>query len=98
MSVGALPPAPPTNLRVTTASASQINLFWDAPANASTIVVERESKNVAYSQIASLGSAQVAFIDSGLHSSQWYHYRMRAGNSAGWSPYSIEVLARTLNH
>lgn len=100
VSVPPTPPAAPTGLQVSAASASLINLAWtDNATNESAYLVER-APDVAgvpgtYAQVASIAVNSVSYGDSGLASSTRYWYRVRASNTGGNSAYSNAVSTQT---
>jgi hypothetical protein len=92
-----LPPAPPSNLLVSAASVSRINLSWTDNSNfEGGFKIERWNGS-SYSQINTLGANVTTYADSGLAASTAYSYRVRAFNSAGDSAYSNVSSATTLS-
>lgn len=93
----ALPPAAPSNLSATAASASQINMTWaDNSSNESGFKIERKTgSGGAYAQIATVGADVTTYNDTGLSEGTTYYYRVRAYNSTGNSSYSNDVNATT---
>jgi hypothetical protein len=91
-----LPPDPPSNLVVSAASASQINLSWaDNSSFEGGFKIERWNGS-SYSQINTVGPNVATYADSGLDASTTYQYRVRAYNGEGDSGYSNESSATTL--
>ncbi|MBI5384526.1 MAG: fibronectin type III domain-containing protein, partial [Verrucomicrobia bacterium] len=91
-----VPPAAPSGLTATAASASQINLAWTDNANNETgFALERSSDNVTFTQIATVGANVTSYANTGLSASTTYYYRVRASNAAGNSAYSATASATT---
>jgi hypothetical protein len=91
-------PAAPVNLSATALSSSGIGLQWTDKSTTQTLVaIERcASPCSRYSEIARVAGSATSFTDSGLAARKSYSYRVRAQNSAGWSPYSTAATAKTL--
>ncbi len=92
------PPVAPSNLSVSAASASQINLTWaDNSTNESGFKIERcqGSGCTAFVQIATVGAGVTSYSDGSLASSTTYTYRVRAWNASGDSAYSNTAQATT---
>ena len=96
--VAATAPAAPVNLAATAFSSSQIALQWtDKSTDQTLVAIERcASPCNRYSEIARVAGSATSFSDSGLAARKSYSYRVRAQNSAGWSPYSATATAKTL--
>jgi fibronectin type 3 domain-containing protein len=91
------PPAAPSGLTATAASATQINLSWTNNAtNQTGFKVERSPDNVTFTQIGTTGSTITVYSDSPLAPVTTYYYRVRATNAAGDSGYSNVASAATL--
>lgn len=92
------PDAAPTDLTASTASSSQINLFWtDNASNESGYQVERRlASGGSFALIATAPAGSTSFIDTGLAANTQYLYRVRATNVGGQSTYSNEANATTL--
>jgi fibronectin type 3 domain-containing protein len=91
------PPAAPSGLTATAASATQINLSWTNNAtNQTGFKVERSTDNVTFTQIGTTGAATTVYSDSSLAPTTLYYYRVRATNGAGDSAYSNTSSATTL--
>lgn len=94
-----VPPQPPSNLRVTTVTASTINLRWDPvdPATTTLVQVERtQNPNVPLSPISSVPSVVSEYLDGGVRKNKTYYYRARASGPGGVSGYSNTIAATTL--
>ncbi len=91
-------PAAPVNLVATAVSSSAIAVQWTNKSSTQTLVaIERcVSPCNRFSEIARVAGSATSFTDSGLAARKSYSYRVRAQNSAGWSPYSATVTAKTL--
>jgi hypothetical protein len=96
---GATPPAAPTALAATAASASQINLTWTASATSGvTYTVFRSTTSgftaSAANQIAS-GVAGTTYSSTGLAASTAYYFLVQANNAGGASASSNQATATT---
>jgi hypothetical protein len=95
----ALPPTipdAPVALSATAVSAGQINLSWsDVSFNEDAFAIERRVAGGSFAEVATVGSNQTAFSDTGLSASTTYDYRVLARNEAGDSAYSNEASATT---
>ncbi len=90
------PPAAPSDLAATVLSHSEIALSWtDNADNESSYRVERSPNGSTWSLLVSLGANATDYIDTGLSAKTSYHYRVRAGNSAGVSSWSNPANATT---
>ncbi len=90
------PPAAPTVLTALALSSSQINLSWvDNSTDEDGFKVERSTNGIDFVQVSSVGANVVNGIDNGLSPLTTYHYRVRAFNLAGDSPYSNIAQATT---
>jgi hypothetical protein len=93
-------PAAPTNLTATAgATSSVISLSWtDNANNESFFTIERSTQSTSsYVTIATTTANAKSFYNSGLAMNSTYYYRVRAGNSAGYSNYSNIAAATTYN-
>ena len=95
-------PGVPTGLTATTASSSQINLSWTAPADngGSAITgykIERESPvGGGWSTLVSnTGSTSTSYSDTGLFGNTQYNYRVSAINAMGTGSASSAANATT---
>jgi len=96
----ALPTIPlaPSNLIITNASSTQINLNWtDNSTNETGFKIERStiSSTSGFSQITTVAAGGTSYNNTGLNSGTTYYYRVRAYNTAGDSGYSNVVSATT---
>jgi titin len=91
------PPAAPSGLLATAASATQINLSWTNNATKQTgFKVERSADGVTFTQIGTTGATTTIYSDSPLAPVTIYYYRVRATNGAGDSAYTSVANATTL--
>lgn len=89
-------PATPTELRAASSSPSRIELAWrDNSGNEDGFALERSLNGSTWQEIATTARNQASYLDSGLEAGTRYHYRVRAYNSAGHSPYSSTAAATT---
>lgn len=88
-------PGQVSNLSVSAASTSQLNLSWTAIGNADSYKVERAtSSGGSFSQIATPSSN--SYNDTSLSQGTQYFYKVRATNSQGDGSYSSEANNYTL--
>jgi hypothetical protein len=91
-------PAKPTNLVVSSVTASSVIIAWtDNATNESGFKIERKTSATAFQEIATVPANTTSFTNTGLSGNTTYIYRVRAWNSAGDSDYSNEVSALTTN-
>jgi hypothetical protein len=92
------PPAPPTGLKATPVSRSQINLTWtDNSNNESGFKIERAtSSSGPFQPIATAGANATSYSSTGLARNTTYYYRVCATNDGGDSGYSNTASAKTL--
>jgi len=92
------PPAAPSGLTASAASASQINLAWtDNASNETAFKVERAaSASGPWTEIAgTLAANSASYSATGLSASTTYYFRVRAANASGDSAYSATASATT---
>jgi predicted phage tail protein len=92
-------PTSPSALSATAISRDQISLTWtDNSSNEDGFKIERCAGATCsnFRQIATVGANAASYSNSGLKRATTYRYRIRAYNSAGNSPYSNVVSAKTL--
>ena len=93
--VGA-PPAQPSGVSATTASASEIDIQWQGASDASGYRVERSADgSTGWTAVYTGGATPTSYSDLGLGASTTYYYRVIATNSSGPSPASAVVSATT---
>jgi len=89
-------PSPPSNLKATAISFSQITLSWtDNSTNEKGFKVERKIGAGSYAEIATVAANVINYTDSGLAANTTYTYRVKAYNDVGNSAYSNETSAFT---
>jgi len=94
LGVPSAPPAAPTGLTATPASASQINLAWSGVSGANGYQVERSPDgSTGWNAVGTPTSP--SFSDLGLTASTTYYYRVEATNVAGTSTPSGTASATT---
>lgn len=95
VSATVLPPAPgtPTGVSASGISATEIQIFWTASANASRYNIKRsDTSGGPYTTIAS-DITETEFVDSDLSDGSTYYYVVSAVNAAAESSNSIETSA-----
>jgi fibronectin type 3 domain-containing protein len=91
------PPAAPSALTATPASATQINLSWTNNAiNQTGFKIERSPDGTTFTQIGTAGASSSTYSDPNLSPLTNYYYRVRATNANGDSAYSNVANAATL--
>jgi len=91
------PPPAPAGLTATAASATQIDLSWNASSGASSYNVKRSSTGGGpYTTIAA-GVTATDYDDAGLMPVTTYYYVVSATNSSGESANSSQASATTLS-
>ena len=94
----AYPPAAPTGLSATPASAFRIDLHWvDNSTDENAFLIERSTDNVLFTQIDLVGSDVINYSNTGLSPGTTYYYRVRGTNLAGASGYAGPVGAATFS-
>ncbi|HTE25997.1 fibronectin type III domain-containing protein [Flavitalea sp.] len=92
-------PAAPINLTSSGVSTSANSISWTDLANneAGYELYRSEDSKENYILIASLPANSNSFNDDGLFSNAIHYYKVRAVNDGGYSPYSNEDSAKTIN-
>ena len=91
------PPAAPTNLTATVASASQINLTWtDNSTNESGFKIARSTDGTTFIPLATTNADTLVYSDTGLAASTTFSYRVCASNAGGNSVPTNTASATTL--
>ncbi len=92
------PSSPPSNLKTTVVSASQINLSWqNNAANQTGVKIERSTDGTNFSPVTTVGATATTYSDTNLTGSTTYTYRVRATNSVGDSAPSATASGTTFN-
>ena len=91
-------PEQPEKLTSTALSAVAARLTWkEQQGDVTGFVIHRKESSGEYRYVASVTNYETEFIDVGLTANTSYHYRIRALNNYGESPYSLEAEVRTLS-
>jgi autotransporter-associated beta strand protein len=95
--VGDAVPAAPTELTAGLPAWNTIQLSWNhVSINETDIRLERSlSPTTGFAEIATLPATATRVTDSGLPVATTYYYRLRVGNSVGYSDYSTVASATT---
>ncbi len=88
-------PSAPANLAATAASASGINLTWDAVPTATSYVLYRSSTDSDFTTAIASGISTNSYSDTGLSASTKYYYEVAGTNSNGEGPNSSSANATT---
>lgn len=97
----ALPATPmaPGNFVATASSASQINLTWNASANATGYVLSRSiGDSTTFITLANIGSGAVSYSDTGLNANIVHYYKLKANGAGGTSSAASVASATTLDN
>lgn len=90
------PPAAPTGLTAASQSTSAIQLSWsEASSGVSEFHVEEQGLGGAFQEVDTVAGDTTTDVVSGLASSTFYNFRVRAANGSGFSPYSNVAGAAT---
>ncbi|MBA2526154.1 MAG: fibronectin type III domain-containing protein, partial [Pyrinomonadaceae bacterium] len=90
------PPTAPSNLVGAALSASQISLTWsDNSYDETGFQIERSTNGITFTAIAIVAPETINYVDGGLTSNTFYHYRIRAFNAVGSSTSSNSVKLKT---
>ena len=89
-------PDAPSDLAATTVSPTRIDLAWaDNSDNETGFQVERSTDGVTFAAAAAVPAGTTFLAVQGLGDATQYHFRVRATNAAGGSPYSNTAAAAT---
>jgi hypothetical protein len=90
------PPAAPSNLIVTAASSTQINLTWtDNSNNETNFQIERSPDGTnGWTPLGTVGANVMSYANSSLTCGTTYYYRVQAFNTSGNSAYSNVASAQ----
>src|SRR5207244_3545370 len=81
-------PLPPSNLRLSLVSATQINLSWtDRSATETGFEIQRQVPGGPWAPVGSVPANSTGYPDTSVSSMKTYIYRVRAVNAAGPSPW-----------
>ena len=89
-------PVAPT-LTATVLSHTAVDLSWNDVENENGYSLERRTDSGAWVELATPAANATSFSDAALTPATTYFYRIRALSTAGNSPFSAEVQARTRN-
>jgi hypothetical protein len=91
------PPNAPSGLAATAASDTRVNLTWtDNSADESSFQLQRSSdSSFTNPETITIANDETAYGDTGLTAATTYHYRLRARNAVGFSPWTATVSATT---
>ncbi len=90
------PPLAPSGLTATTVSGCEIDLAWTNNAtNATSIVIQRSTDGVNFSQIGAVTRTGTNYADTSLPTGTTYYYQVVANNADGNSPVSNTAHAST---
>jgi titin len=91
-----VPPADPSGLTATAASATRVDLAWtDNSGNETGFKIERSLNGGAFAQVATVGANVTTYADTGVSGGNTYTYRVRASNAYGDSGYTATAAATT---
>ena len=94
----AAPPATPTNLTVTPASGTELDLSWSEPAGSSVdhfTILRKGPTDTTYKQLAQVPGAQTTYANTALTQNTTYSYEVIASNASGDSAAAGPVSATT---
>lgn len=89
------PPPTPANFSAVVITTNQIALAWSNTTNEMSWKIERSLDGANFSALVTIGANQTNYTNSSLAYDTRYYYRIRASNSAGDSPWSGIISART---
>jgi len=86
-----VPPDAPEDLTAAMVS-SGVQLGWtDGSTNESMFAIERAGSDGVFAELTTVGAGVTSFVDGSVEPNTSYSYRVRSGNSAGYSDYSNET-------
>ena len=89
-------PNAPSNLAATAVSSTRINLTWrDNSNNETKFQIWRKVVGGTFSKLATVNANVTSYADMGLTPATTYKYKVRAKNTAGYSPFSNIATATT---
>ena len=89
-----VPIAPALNAP-TVVSSSQINLSWNATANATGYRVERSQNQTSWTVVANTAASTLSLADTGVVGSTTYYYRVLAAGPCGYLSAPSPVVSAT---
>ena len=89
-------PDAPSNLVATAVSSTRINLAWrDNSNNETKFQIWRKVAGGTFSNLVTVNANVTSYADMGLTPATTYKYKVRAKNTAGYSPFSNIATATT---
>jgi uncharacterized protein len=86
-------PDAPAHIEAVNVSHESITLKWeDNSINELGFEIEKSNDGIKFTHIATVERNGTQFVDNEIEPSNAYHYRIRAYNEAGHSPYSKRVI------
>lgn len=94
------PPATPTNLTVTPASGTELDVSWSEPAGSSVdhfTILRKGPTDTTFTQLAQVPGTQTTYVNTGLTQNTTYSYEVIASNAGGDSAAAGPVSGTTPN-
>lgn len=89
-------PAVPELISATAFTSSQVSISWvNVSTDADQLRIDRSLDGVTWRYLATVKSSYRSFLDTGLEASTAYHFRVRAENAMGNSPFLGPITAQT---
>ncbi len=89
-------PAQPRNLAATPASATHIDVAWDAVTGATQYVLQRKIGAGAFADLTTVNAPAVSYADTTVVGGTQYSYRVKAVDASGESAWSATAAATTV--
>lgn len=83
-------PSKPSNLAVASSNGNLVLTWTDNSTNETSFQIERHIENGSYALLSAPAANTTTWTNTGLTGDHTYTYRIRAGNSLGYSDYSDE--------